>query len=174
MSLMNSGRKTEMKNNHLSIEEIVKICGEHADLIRTEIAERREMAKGSKGFLSFDEISDIRGYRGARQYFAIGNALATGLAVIEDDDQNLWIPAIIDGKVFASYPDEGHGGIAHLCDLKTVDGRPKNKWIVIWIDGGWLHMNEFENLTPMEIGDVLIEEIKAGENVITKKPVGWV
>ncbi len=163
------------KFNHLTMKEILALCAEHADMISKEIAERREEASGSKGFLSFDTISDIRGYRGGTQFFAVEGSTATGLMVMESEEGNLFVPAIVDGAVYASYPDEGRGGIAHLCFLKVDrNGREINRWMVLWADAGWLSKDEFENLSPVEIGDVLAEEIIAGENVITRKPPGWV
>lgn len=163
-----------MRKDYLTLLEIVNICADHADLIKKEIADREKEALESKGWLSFDKITDIRGYRGGKQYFAIDGNIATGLAVMENDDGNFWLPAILGGAVYSSYPDEGHGGIAHLCFLKTRNGKEINRWLVVWIDAGWLNKDEFENLTPAEISDVLVDEILAGENVITKKPVGWV
>lgn len=163
------------KFNHLTMSEIVALCADHAALIAKEIAARKEEAASSKGFLSFDKLPDIRGYRGGNQFFAVDGSTATGLMVGESEEGNIFVPAIMDGAVYASYPDEGQGGIAHLCFLKQArNGREINRWIVIWTDAGWLSKDEFENLTPVEIGEALVEEILAGENVITRKPPGWV
>jgi hypothetical protein len=163
-----------MKSNYLTLQEIVSVCSGHTELIKKEIADREKEALEGKGWLSFDKITDIRGYRGGKQYFAVDGSLATGLCTMENDDGNFWVPAILDGAVYSSYPDEGHGGIAHLCFLhKRENGQIINRWLVVWIDAGWLHKEEFENLLPVEISDVLADEILAGENVITKKPVGW-
>lgn len=163
----------ESKYNHLSITDIVKTCTEHANLIKAEIADREKESNDSKGWLSFDKITDIRGYRGGKQLFAVEGSIATGLLIM-DNENVLTIPAIYDNAVYSSYPEEGSGGIAHLCLVKKREnGQTINRWIVIWMDGGWLYKEEFENLTPAEISDVLVDEIIAGENVITKKPAGW-
>jgi len=157
-----------MKANHLTLAEIVAVCAEHLELIKKEVSDREKEAKTSKGWLSFERVTDIRSYRNSKQYFAIEGSIATGLLVMTDDDGNLWLPAILDGIVFSSYPNEGNGGIAHLCFLKK-----HNHWGVIWIDAGWLHKEEFEKLAPVEISDRLVEEILEGKNIITTKPVGW-
>jgi len=159
-------------NNHLPINDILKICTEHAELIKSEIKARETEAIQSKGWLSFDKITDICGYRGGKQYFAIEGGTATGLMVI-DDDNIFVVPAICDGAVYSSYPDEGSGGIAHLLLLKKREnGQAVNRWSVVWMSGGWLHKEEFEKLSPAEIGDVLVDEILDGKNVIIPKPQG--
>lgn len=159
-----------MKTDHMTITEISEFCKEHAELIDTEINKRKKEAKDSDGFLSFNKVSDIRGYRNTQQYFAISGNSATNLVVIEDDG-NLWIPVIVDGAIYESYPEEGRGGIAHLCNIK-VPGK-SSKWIVIWFTGGWLTKDEFETLSPVEIIDVLEDEIFKGKKSIIKKLPGW-
>lgn len=163
-----------MKTNHIPINEIIALCNEHTDIIQRAINERRDDAKHYPRIWDFNEISDIRGYRGGNQLFAVEKTVATGLMVL-DDNGNLIVPAILNGIVYSSYPDEGHGGIAHLFYLKTDrHGKPVDRWSIIWTDAGWLHRNEFENLSPVEITNAIIDDIDAGMNVLTHKPTGWI
>jgi len=150
------------------IPEILKLVEEHREIVDSGIKDRREEAMHSSGFLDFRETKDLRYYRQGKQLFAVQGPTAVQLLAGEDDDGNIFVPAIVDGTAYAVWPDEGEGGYVHLCYLKKRD-----RWTTILVAGGWLKTTELE-LEPEQIANIIADEIMAGENVITKKPAGWV
>ena len=136
-------------------------------------------AQGSHGFITC-EWSDRVVQRGADQFALFGPMAYKIFPAQTIDDEGMarleYLPAFsTDGRVFGMWPDEGRGGLLTLMRMTMRRGREIENpvWTTIFVDGGWLHTHELA-LTNEEVDDILVKEIMAGKNVLTRKPPGWV
>lgn len=96
-----------------------------------------------------------------------------------DDDKEghvfQYLPVIVDGKMFAQWPDEGSGGILYLmiCIKRRHKLIEAPTWHVTDLSLSWLHGEELD-ATDEQIHQNIIEDIERGENVFFPKPAGWV
>lgn len=142
--------------------------------IEASLAEARD----SRGFITC-VWSDRVVQRGADQFAVFGPSayrVFPAQTIDEDGTRIEYLPALAeDGRVLGMWPDEGRGGLLTLMRMTRRRGleRPNAEWLTIFTDGGWLYTAELA-LTNDEINEHLVEEILDGQNVLTRKPPGWV
>lgn len=106
------------------------------DEIEREYRADQQEVKDSDGFLCL-ETGDYVEVRGEK--FGIFGHTVYWLLDIEDDDAAFCPTILPDSKLWAVWPDEGHGGIAHLCHLKK-----RNKETIIKPTPRHITLEEFE------------------------------
>ena len=147
--------------------------------IQRGVDETLKEAHESRGWITC-EWSDCVIQRGQDQFAVYGPTAyklfpaqtieEPGMAKIE------YVPAIAaDGRILAMWPEEGRGGLMTLMRMVMRRGRDieNPEWLTIFVDGGWLHTEELYK-SNREILEQLAEEIEDGQNILTRKPAGWV
>lgn len=146
--------------------------------IQRGVDEALAEARGSNGFITCEWSNSIV-QRGADQFAVFGPTAykifpaqtieEPGMARIE------YLPTVVSGRVLGQWPDEGRGGLLTLMRMTMRRGREIENpaWTTIFVDGGWLHTHELA-LTNEEVDDILVDEIMGGDNVLTRKPPGWI
>ncbi len=147
--------------------------------IRSGIDEAMTEAMANDRFVSC-AWSDQIVQRGAEQ-FAVFSTLAYKIfpaqAIEECGKRIEYLPVMIDNKqaFFCTGTEEGEEGLLTLMRVTMRRGQEVTnpKWTTIFLNSGWLHAHEL-TLSSEEITQRIVEEIQTGENVLSRKPIGWV
>jgi hypothetical protein len=145
-------------------DSLPKLPNNADEMITLKVKNERESLE-KHHFGTVGTSASLRTNRNGRQLFAVFGNTAYELIEHMVREGDKWValrPALLDGKAFHSYPDEGMSGTLHwIC----VHQRP-DKWMLTWYPSGWLHSDELEQ-SAEQIGERIVEEIGRGEAPIT-------
>ena len=115
-------------------------------------------------------------YKNSEQWFAVDGQTAYDVTPYEltDDDGSYhrFIPIVIGGSTFHSWPDEGKTGMLTLWKYKNYRNKPDGERL-LWALAPWIRTVELE-MEPDEILNNIADEIiYAGHNVFYTPLPGW-
>lgn len=162
----NTAAHPQVGNHELIGDEMATYTDEQMALIQAELDNQDTL----NGFVTF-ETSERIVTRSSGQRFAVFGSYAYELfeqTIDDEDDLIEYVPAIVDGKAFGSFPDEGNSGILHLFRISKQRGKTVQnpEWWCSYLSCGWLRTRELE-MSAQQILENISDEIDAGATHLT-------